>query len=720
MLTTSLLDTALAYAARGWHVFAVHTPVIAPASGGPGMITRCSCGRPACDRVGKHPRWHKHLLPNGLKNATTDPGIIQVWWSLWPDANIGIVTGARSGIWVLDIDPDKGGDLSLENLLAQHGPLPETIEAQTGTGTHLVFAHPGTPVRNRVRFAPGLDTRGEDGYIVVAPSLHVSGAFYAWALSPDDVAPALAPQWLLDCVSQPSRASQPLNGMPAANGVTHANGTHPVLPLRTQQYLAYGAQAGSRNDELYAAAQQFYAAGYTQSEADAQLRPRAQADGLGDDEIDRTIASAYRSTRVNGPAQNPNGSGPAPAVSGAPSPSAAGSTAGTSGGTSSGPTKSARQHSAYIAQALRSLGYAFQLNLCTDTIEVNGEPITDTIAARIRSDARDMGLKPLSAVADTYLIEAARHGYHPIQDYLNALAWDGQSRIAQLAACLHSTDPLVTCPDGQQQTLVQIYLRRWMIGAVGKALAGEQNMMLVLISARQGIGKSHFARWLCPVHGYFIEAPLDVTDKDTLVRLIRSWIWEVSELDASTRRADVSALKDIITKQEVTVRKAYAQYDTVKPALASFIGTVNDSTGFLTDDTGNRRFLVAGIDAIDWTYRQIDRDQLWAEAVAAYRAGEPWQPLPHERAAQEEQNKLHEVESLWDGWMSGYFETGPAAAGNRMTAADIVDALRIKYDIRPSGSARQQAMEIARVLARMGVTRIRTNAWRGYEGIAPK
>ncbi|HEU4984619.1 MAG TPA: VapE domain-containing protein, partial [Nitrososphaera sp.] len=191
-------------------------------------------------------------------------------------------------------------------------------------------------------------------------------------------------------------------------------------------------------------------------------------------------------------------------------------------------------------------------------------------------------------------------------------------------------------------------------------------------------------------------------------------------LDATTRRADVSALKDIITKRDVTVRKAYGQYDTTKPALASFIGTVNDSTGFLTDDTGNRRFLVASIDSIDWSYQQLDRDQLWAEALAAYRSGVPWQPLPHERAAQDEQNKLHEVESLWDGWISSYFYVGGLAVGHRMTASEIVDVLRTRYDIRPSGSARQQAMEIARVLKRLGARQVRTKAWRGYEDVLPK
>lgn len=689
--TKQLLDAALAYAARGWHIVALHTPT----------PSGCSCGNALCDSRGKHPRYDAQLLPSGLKSASCEAGVLQVWWALWPEANIGLVTGAPSGFWALDVDTDKGGDMSLEQLQAQHGPLPDTPLARTGSGgLHYLFAHSGTPIRNRVRFAPGLDTRGDGGYIVGAPSLHASGARYEWLVSPDDAPLAPAPQWLLDLVAPSVQAAPP----PSTNGV------HPPLPKRTLAYLVFGAQNGTRNDELYRAAQQFYAAGYSQQEADQKLRPRALADGLGDAEITKTIASAYQSTRVSGAAAPPRP---------APQPSAASGAPGGSTAPGQAP-KSSGRHSAYIAQALGQLGYSFRLNLCNDTIEVNGEPITDVIAAHIRTDARDMGLKPLSAVADTYMLEAANSAYHPIKDYLNGLTWDGQYRIAQLAACLRATDPPVIAPSGQAHTLIHIYLWRWMIGAVAKALDGEQNLMLVLVSAAQGIGKSQFARWLCPLPAYFIEAPLDVGDKDTLVRLMRTWIWEVSELDASTRRADVSALKDIITKRDVTVRKAYGQYDTTKPALASFIGTVNDSTGFLTDDTGNRRFLTATIEAIDWSYTQLDRDQLWAEAVAAYRGGEPWQPLPHERAAQEQQNKGHEVESLWDGWITTYFYIGGGAAGNRMMASEIVDVLRTRYDIRPPGSARQQAMEIARVLKRLGARQVRTGSWRGYEDVQPK
>lgn len=308
-VTSSVLDAALAYAARGWHIVALHTPLVGDA---------CSCGKTDCDSVGKHPRWDKQLLPNGLKSATTSEQTIRVWWARWPDANIGIATGAQSGFWALDKDTDKGGDLSLEELLAKHGPLPETPEQRTGSGgSHYLFAMPASAVTNRVCFAPGLDTRGDGGYIVVAPSVNNKG-MYTWIVAPDDIPLAPAPAWLIQLVSPKQTAT-------SAPSASHSNG-HAPLPKRTLQYIFSGATNGTRNAELYAAAQQFYAAGYTQQECDSKLRPRAIQDGLTDSEIDRTIASAYQSGRVSGAAAAP-GTQPSQAGTTSPSPAPAASSA---------------------------------------------------------------------------------------------------------------------------------------------------------------------------------------------------------------------------------------------------------------------------------------------------------------------------------------------------------------------------------------------------------
>src|SRR6516225_10610028 len=89
------------YISGGLHVLPLHT-----IQGG-----RCSCGEPNCRSPGKHPRTH-----HGVKDASNDPKQISAWWVQWPDANVGIATGAVSTLVVIDIDPRNGGDASFAQL----------------------------------------------------------------------------------------------------------------------------------------------------------------------------------------------------------------------------------------------------------------------------------------------------------------------------------------------------------------------------------------------------------------------------------------------------------------------------------------------------------------------------------------------------------------------------------------------------------------------------
>lgn len=370
-----------------------------------------------------------------------------------------------------------------------------------------------------------------------------------------------------------------------------------------------------------------------------------------------------------------------------------------------------------IMHKLHDAGFRFALDLSSGTVEVNGKPIDDITRAKIRTYALDAELKPLSAIEDVYTANAFENAYHPIKDYLNALKWDGSDHILEFAHHFTSDDPHVKYDDGLVAPLHFVYLKRWLVGAVAKVLDCHQNLMLVL-SGPQGIGKSELARWLCSgIPDRFIEAPLDVHDKDSNVRLMSRFIWEVSELDATTRRADVSALKAFITTNLVTVRKAYGHHDTIKPAIASMIGTVNPGSGFLADESGSRRFYVTNITRIDWNYTNIDVGQIWAQAVALFRAGEPWRLLPNEADVQSVQNQSYTVDTPLEGWIARFFDTD---AGDEclMTAADIITHLADK-GVRLTGTDKSNAMEISRILKNKGVEKIRSGLWRGYRGITP-
>jgi hypothetical protein len=163
---------ALAYLARGWSV----------------VVVQPRAKRPIV-------RWQ------AFQRRLPAEDEVHVWLARHPDANLAIVTGALSGLVVLDVDPRHGGIASLERWEGAYGLLPPTVESQTGGGgRHLYFSHPGRELRNRVGLAPGLDLRGDGGVIVAPPSIHPSGGSYRWipGHSPDDLPPAPIPPWLLE------------------------------------------------------------------------------------------------------------------------------------------------------------------------------------------------------------------------------------------------------------------------------------------------------------------------------------------------------------------------------------------------------------------------------------------------------------------------------------------------------------------------------------------
>lgn len=140
---------------------------------------KCACGDLNCKRPGKHPIGQ--CVPNGFKDATTDVELLAKWWSEYPSANVAVATGAASGIYVLDIDRDRGGLETLAQLEEAYGPLPATLISRTGgNGFHLFFEDVTGLTCTRDKIGPGIDTRGDGGYVLLPPSNHISGSFYSW------------------------------------------------------------------------------------------------------------------------------------------------------------------------------------------------------------------------------------------------------------------------------------------------------------------------------------------------------------------------------------------------------------------------------------------------------------------------------------------------------------------------------------------------------------
>jgi Bifunctional DNA primase/polymerase, N-terminal/Primase C terminal 1 (PriCT-1) len=184
------LDAALTYARAGIPVFRCTFPINYATGRG------CSCARrEQCDSPAKHP-----LEKGGFHNATIDLAVIERSWAR-SICNIGIATGAVSGLIVLDVDPRHSGDETLAQLEAKYGELPATWRFLTGGGgEHILFAHPGGYIKSQSgALGPGLDIKADGGYIIAPPSEHISGRRYEISVDhhPEEVPLSPPSAWLI-------------------------------------------------------------------------------------------------------------------------------------------------------------------------------------------------------------------------------------------------------------------------------------------------------------------------------------------------------------------------------------------------------------------------------------------------------------------------------------------------------------------------------------------
>lgn len=189
---TTMMDAALAYARLGWHVFPCWWAEEDQQAG----RWRCACGNAECKSPAKHPIGA--LVPGGQNNATTDEETIRAWWTRYPQANIAVALAA-SGLCAVDVDPRNSGLETVELLEAKFGSLQSDVMQFTGGGGwHAVFQLPRDASSLPGRLGPGVDFK-VNGYIMVEPSLHVSGKRYGWEASSDPrdgVVPSPLPDWV--------------------------------------------------------------------------------------------------------------------------------------------------------------------------------------------------------------------------------------------------------------------------------------------------------------------------------------------------------------------------------------------------------------------------------------------------------------------------------------------------------------------------------------------
>jgi Bifunctional DNA primase/polymerase, N-terminal/AAA domain len=159
--------------------------------------------------------------------ASTSEPLIRKWWTQDPGANVGIATGRRSNVFVLDVDLKNGGQESLDALFHKHGCFEPTWTAITGSGgSHYFFRYPAMEIGTKAGILPGLDIRGNGGQVVAAPSIHPdTHRRYIWdgLREPWDDPKGLAeaPAWLLEMLTTRPRSSPVIVPGKIVHGVQH-------------------------------------------------------------------------------------------------------------------------------------------------------------------------------------------------------------------------------------------------------------------------------------------------------------------------------------------------------------------------------------------------------------------------------------------------------------------------------------------------------------------
>lgn len=360
---------------------------------------------------------------------------------------------------------------------------------------------------------------------------------------------------------------------------------------------------------------------------------------------------------------------------------------------------------------LQALGYVCRYNEIAKRVEVNGREYDEFIRSEIQVAMRDAGCKNRQLINDIVLVNARDNTYNPIKDRFESFPeWDGTPRIRALAAYLKPKNP----------ELAETLLYKWMIGAVSKLYANTQNMVLC-IQGEQGAGKSYFAEWLSSSFDreYFTADDLDPRDKDYQIRACTTFLWEIGEMDDTTSKKDFGALKRFLTTKIFKVRLPYGFRDTMLPVICSYIGTVNETGGFLIDQSGNRRFWIFQSGGIDFDYTNVfNPDDLWAEAYAAYKRGESFTLTPEEKAANEHEQNAVEVIDLTAEAMHSVFDIDPDNEDWVIPIADVRDILSRRSTLTAAElSSRKLGSAAARLKLGKKQTKVKGRNCKCYTGL---
>jgi hypothetical protein len=758
---SELLAAALDYAARGWPVFPCHPktkrPLTPKGEDAEGKADGSGGLKYATADAAKITAWWAQF-PKALIGVRTGPAIGAFVVDI--DAGVDDATGE-----IFEVDQLVE---NLERAIEAKLPVTWTVATPRG-GWHLYFQLPAdSAIGNRAELlgkGSRIDVRGDGGYVILPPSARPDGKGYAWLTGPKikGELTAKAPQRLIDCIRRqgkfaPAESNVSTRGADQASPVagddarTKAIRSYALAALDRQTRSVEQATEGGRNNALNLAALalgHLVGAGLlSEHVVRAELEDACHKNGLiksdGIKSVRDTLSSGLKKG-ISQPADlskiGMKAGGRRAAEARAASPSRISGGGGRGGGRDrgGGAWGGGRDRPGWLDDCLRDsrgepLGNLANtmLALRRDTRIANlfaydrlycgpmlmaplpgapaeespyPRPVTDVHAGFLQEYLQLAGLAKLSKDVVHQAIDqrAAECAFHPVRDYLESLSWDGTKRLHNWLSYYFG---VAHSPYSERVGIM------FMVSLVARVYVRPFSKVdhVMVLEGLQGKLKST----ACAVLGgpWFSDQLPNIETKDASQHLRGKWLIEIPEMAALDKK-EAAQLKAFITRSVERYRPPWGRKEVEEPRQCAFIATTNEYE-YLRDPTGARRFWPVAIPdnaEIDIEALKRDRDQLFAEALHMFRAGETWWPDREFEAkyAKPEQDQRYESD-VWEEsieiWLAGQrYDAKKESVRARVTIKQVATEC-LRFEVNRVGPADYR--RIARAMRRL--------AWRPENG----